>query len=150
MLFRSGRYQYIKNNDAAAPDCDLSRNSKEWADILIDSKPLKVSIDDGEITILATNEETERGYGGDEWQNVGVDLDSIPDFVKALGIIPAEREGNRQYFYADSEEEECVPLWGGSCRIASNAGASALDLGNLRSLVNGSIGFFSAYYDFES
>ena len=146
----NGRYQYIKDNDAAAPDCDLSMDSKEWADILIDSKPLKVSIDDGEITILATNEETGKEYGGDEWQNVGIDIDPIPDFVKALGIIPAEREGNRQYFYADSEEEECVPLWGGSCRIASNAGASALDLGNLRSLVNGSIGFFSAYYDFES
>ena len=70
--------------------------------------------------------------------------------MKALGIIPAEREGNRQYFYADSEEEECVPLRGGGCHNTSNAGASALNLGDLRSRVNGDVGFFSAYYDFES
>lgn len=88
----NGRYQYIKDNDAAAPDCDLSRDSKERADVLIDGKPLKVSVEDGEITILATNEETGKEYGGDEWQNVGIDLEPIPDFVKALGIILEEHE----------------------------------------------------------
>lgn len=146
----NGRYQYIKDNDAAAPDCDLSRGSKEWADVLIDGKPLKVSVDDGEITILATDEETEKGYSGDRWEDVGIDLDPIPDFVKALGIIPAEHEGNKEYFYADSEEDECVPFRGGSCGNTSDAGASALRLNRLRSDVYGGIGFFSAYYDVES
>ena len=75
---QNGRYQYIKDNDAAAPDCDLSMDSKEWLDVLIDGKPLKVSVEDGEITILATNEETGKEYGGDEWQNVGIDIDPIP------------------------------------------------------------------------
>lgn len=143
----NGRYQYIKNNDAAAPDCDLSKDSIEWADVLIDGKPLKVSIDDGEITILATDEETEKGYTGDRWENVGIDLDPIPDFVKALGIIPAEHDGNKEYFYADTEKGECVPLRGGCYYGASYAGASALALRKLRSDVYGDIGFFSAYYD---
>lgn len=142
-----GRYQYIKNNDAAAPDCDLSKDSKEWVDVLIDGKPLKVSVEDGEITILATDEETGREYGGDEWQNVGIDLDPIPDYVKALGIIPAEHDGNREYFYADAEERECVPFRGGSYSNASGAGASALYLNCLRSYVGGNVGFFSAYYE---
>lgn len=146
----NGRYQYIKDNDAAAPDCDLSMDSKEWLDVLIDGKPLKVSVEDGEITILATNEETGKEYGGDEWQNVGIDIDPIPDFVKALGIIPARHEGNREYFYADAEESECVPIRGGSCFSTSDGRSSALDLYLLRSDVYGSIGFFSAYYKVES
>lgn len=146
----NGRYQYIKDNDAAAPDCDLSMDSKEWLDVLIDGKPLKVSVEDGEITILATNEETGKEYGGDEWQNVGIDIDPIPDFVKALGIIPARHEGNREYFYADAEESECVPIRGGCCYITSSGGSSALFLGCLRSDVGGDIGFFSAYYKVES
>lgn len=146
----NGRYQYIKDNDAAAPDCDLSRNSKEWADVLIDGKPLKASVDSGEITILATDEETEKGYDGDRWENIQIDLDPIPDFVKAIGIIPAEHEGNKAYFYVDTEEDECVPIRGGSCSYTSYAGASALYLNYLRSNVNGGIGFFSAYYDCES
>lgn len=146
----NGRYQYIKDNDAAAPDCDLSMDSKEWLDVLIDGKPLKVSVEDGEITILATNEETGKEYGGDEWQNVGIDIDPIPDFVKALGIIPARHEGNREYFYADAEESECVPIRGGCCCSTSHGGSSALDLGFLRSHVNGGVGFFSAYYKVES
>lgn len=146
----NGRYQYIKDNDAAAPDCDLSMDSKEWLDVLIDGKPLKVSVEDGEITILATNEETGKEYGGDEWQNVGIDIDPIPDFVKALGIIPARHEGNREYFYADAEESECVPVRGGCCYDSSDGGSSALLLYDLRSRVRGHIGFFSAYYKVES
>lgn len=146
----NGRYQYIKDNDAAAPDCDLSMDSKEWLDVLIDGKPLKVSVEDGEITILATNEETRKEYGGDEWQNVGIDIDPIPDFVKALGIIPARHEGNREYFYADAEESECVPIRGGSCYGTSDGGSSALSLYGLRSDVGGNFGFFSAYYKVES
>ena len=146
----NGRYQYIKDNDAAAPDCDLSKDSKEWADVLIDGKPLKVSVEDGEITILATNEETGKEYGGDEWQNIGIDIDPIPDFVKALGIIPAWHEGNREYFYADAEEDECVPVRGASYNSTSDPGASALTLSDLRSGVGGDVGFFSAYYDVES
>lgn len=146
----NGRYQYIKDNDAAAPDCDLSMDSKEWLDVLIDGKPLKVSVEDDEVTILATNEETGKEYGGDEWQNVGIDIDPIPDFVKALGIIPARHEGNREYFYADAEESECVPLRGGSYYNTSGGGSSALSLGGLRSNVYGNVGFFSAYYKVES
>ena len=107
-------------------------------------------MEDGEITILATNEETGKEYGGDEWQNVGIDIDPIPDFVKALGIIPARHEGNREYFYADAEESECVPLRGGNYGNTSGGGSSALYLGILRSDVHGRVGFFSAYYKVES
>ena len=39
-----------------------------------------------------------------------------------------------------------MPIRGGSYNNASNAGASALNLNNLRSNVNGNIGFFSAYH----
>ncbi len=145
-----GRFQYIKDNDAAAPDCDLSRDSKEWADVLIDEKPLKVSVEDGKITILATNGGTGKKYGGEEWQNVRIEIDSIPDFVKALGILPAKREGNKEYFYADTRESECVPFRGGCFNDASGAGTSALELDYSRSGIHGIVGFFTAYYDFES
>jgi len=145
-----GRYQYIKDNDAAAPDCNLSRDSKEWADVLIDGKPLKASVDGGHITILVTDKEIEKGYGGDRWQDVRINLNLIPDFVKSLGIIPAEQERNKEWFYVDTEEDECVPFRGGCYSTASKAGASALHLDNLRSYVLGNFGFFSAYYDLKT
>ena len=70
--------------------------------------------------------------------------------MKALGIIPARHEGNREYFYADAEESECVPIRGGGYRDTSYGGSLALFLRNLRSHVYGSVGFFSAYYKVES
>jgi len=145
----NGKYQYIKNNDAAAPDCDLSKDSKEWADVLIDGKPLKASVDDGKITILATDEETEKGYGSDRWKNVGINLDTIPDFIKALGIIPADHEENMEYFYANTGEDERIPFRGGCYYNTSTAGASALNLDNLRFVACNNSGFFSAYYDLK-
>ena len=70
--------------------------------------------------------------------------------MKALGILPAKREGNKEYFYADTRESECVPFRGGCFNDASGAGASALELDCSRSGIHGVVGFFTAYYDFES
>ena len=39
-----------------------------------------------------------------------------------------------------------MPIRGGSYNNTSNGGSSALNLNNLRSNVNGNIGFFSAYH----
>jgi hypothetical protein len=143
----NGRYQYIKDNDAAAPDCDLSFLSHEWEDVLIDGKQMKVSYDDGSIAIFSGGRNISRGFGGSSWEDVNIDLDDIPDFVKAIGIIPSNVTYNQEIFYVDTEENECVPFRGGGFNGTSNAGSSALDLSNLRFNAYGSLGFFSAYYE---
>jgi hypothetical protein len=141
-----GVYQYIKDNDAAASDCDLSQNSTEWENVIIDGKPLKAEFND-ELHIKATDAKPSNSYGGYAWKDVHIDVEDIPDFVKAIGILPAKHEDNIALCYIDTEESEVIPIRGGSCDTASSAGSSALLLYHLRSSAYWNVGFFSAYYE---
>ena len=145
-----GKIQYIKNNDAAAPDCDMSENSAEWADVLIDGKPLKASFADDEVCFVATDDETVGDYGGSRWKDVEINIENIPDYVKALGIFPAKQADNDAIVYVDTEGGERVPLRGGGFSDPSSAGSSALYLNHERSHAGGYIGFFSAYYEVKA
>lgn len=147
MRMVDGKIQYIKNNDAAAPDCDMSEDSMEWVDVLIDGKPLKASFTDGKICFVATDDETVEDYDSSRWKDVGINVGNIPDYVKALGIFPAKQADNDAIVYVDTEEGEKVPIRGGGYSSASFAGSSALYLYYLRSHASGGIGFFSAYYE---
>ncbi len=150
MRMVDGKIQYIKNNDAAAPDCDMSENSAEWADVLIDGKPLKASFADDEVCFVATDDETVGDYGGSRWKDVEINIENIPDYVKALGIFPAKQADNDAIVYVDTEEGERVPLRGGSYHSTSHGGSSALGLNGLRSHAYGCFGFFSAYYEVKA
>lgn len=147
MRMANGRIQYIKDNDAAAPDCDLSADSKEWVDVLIDGKPLKATFKNREVCFVATDAKTEEDYSGSRWHDAEINIENIPDYVKALGIFPAEQADNKAIVYVNTEESETVPIRGGSYYSTSKAGSSALNLHYLRSHASGSIGFFSAYYE---
>ena len=69
---------------------------------------------------------------------------TVPDILKSLCIFPldASHGGNRFYFRNNGER---LPFRGGNWSNGSDAGSFYLNLGNPRSNVNRSIGFFSAF-----
>lgn len=71
---------------------------------------------------------------------------TLPEIIRELLLAPVEGVANVGNFWWNLEGER-VPIRGGGCGNTSYAGASALNLGDLRSDVNGDIGFFSAYQE---
>ena len=141
-----GKLQYIKDNDAAAPDCDLSMDSAEWVDALIDGKPLRADYHGGKVYFNAEERETTNSYGRCRWQDAVIDVSRIPDEVKALGILPIEQTNNGAVVYVDTEKE-VMPIRGGAFYYTSYCGVNAVHMHDLRNNEVGSFGFFSAYYE---
>ena len=71
---------------------------------------------------------------------------TLPEIIRELLLAPVSGVTNVGNFWWDCSGER-VPIRGGSYNGASDAGASALNLLNLRSNVGGRIGFFSAYQE---
>lgn len=71
---------------------------------------------------------------------------TLPEIIRELLLAPVEGVANVGNFWWNLEGER-VPVRGGCYDATSNAGASALYLNLLRSLVGGDIGFFSAYQE---
>ena len=131
----------MKDNDAAAPDADLSEDSKEFLQITVDGLPVRMGSDGDGLKI--TTEEV-RDYDYDERRNVEVELSEVPEILKDLGIITEGMEKSREWLAADPGLEECVCYVGASFDNTSHAGPSALYLSFVRSHVYTSIGFLSA------
>ena len=138
---KHGRLEYMADNDAAAPDADLSADSKEFLEVLVDGCP--VNIGPGENGMMITTGEVE-GWDCVEREDVCTDLKTVPQILIDLGIITDDMESSKELFAADAELDEAVCFVGGSSRNTSNAGASALSLLNPRSDVGAGLGFFSA------
>lgn len=137
---RNGLLQAAKDNDAAM-DIDLTLEGDAWENIKDDSgKPVRVSIEDGEI-IFTTKEEISEGYDGCRWGNVKIDCES--EQLKELGLYPGEADA---YCYIDSTNGEYLPRCGGSWSLTSVAGVFLVDLDYPRSNAYSRIGFRSAYY----
>ena len=71
---------------------------------------------------------------------------TLPEIIRELLLAPVEGVANVGNFWWNLEGER-VPFRGGCYHDTSNAGASALNLDNLRSYVYGDVGFFSAYQE---
>ena len=71
---------------------------------------------------------------------------TLPEIIRELLLAPVEGVANVGNFWWNLEGER-VPFRGGCYHDTSNAGASALNLNNLRSNVYGDVGFFSAYQE---
>lgn len=144
-----GVLEYIPNNDAALEDCDLSRDSKDWKQIITDAinkSVARVNVEHGEITITdkAAGEEYTPDHGGIPIKDLKVDLNHIPQVLRDLGIIPESRldsEG-KTYVWFDATEGEYMPLRG-----SASSGPSALNLNLVRSHSYDNIGFRSAFYE---
>ena len=139
---KSGKLEYMPNNDAAAPDADLSEDSKEFLEVLTDGRPVRIGPgEDGDMMI--TTGEVE-GYDAVEREEVSVSLDEVPQILEDLGIVVNDENASKEWFAADAELYEAVCFVGACYYDASNSGPSALDLSNPRSHVHANVGFFSA------
>lgn len=139
---KSGKLEYMPNNDAAAPDADLSEDSKEFLEVLANGRPVMIGPgEDGDMMI--TTGEVE-GYDAVEREEVSVSLDEVPQILEDLGIIVNDENASKEWFAADAELYEAVCFVGASYDNTSTSGPSALSLYYPRSSVNTLIGFFSA------
>lgn len=139
---KSGKLEYMPNNDAAAPDADLSEDSKEFLEVLANGRPVMIGPgEDGDMMI--TTGEVE-GYDAVEREEVSVSLDEVPQILEDLGIIVNDENASKEWFAADAELYEAVCFVGASCHSTSNSGPSALHLHHPRSRVSAAVGFFSA------
>ena len=138
---KRGRLEYMANNDAAAPDADLSEESREFLEVLVDGRP--VNIGPGEDGMMVTTGEVE-GWDCVDREDVCVDLKTVPQVLKDLGIITDDMGASTELFAADAGLDEAVCFVGGGCNSTSHAGSSALSVYNPRSDVYTYIGFFSA------
>ena len=131
----------MADNDAAAPDADLSADSKEFLEVLVDGCP--VNIGPGENGMMITTGEVE-GWDCVEREDVCTDLKTVPQILIDLGIITDDMESSKELFAADAELDEAVCFVGAGYDSTSDSGPSALYLGNPRSYGSTVIGFFSA------
>lgn len=149
-----GVLEYIPNNNAALEDYDLSRDSKDWQQIItdeVDKDVVRVDVEDGEITITdkEAGEDYTPDYDGTPIKDLKVDLNRIPQALRDLGIIPEsclDSEG-KTYVWFDATEGEYMPFRGSAFSSASSSGPSALGLINVRSYSNVDFGFRSAFYE---
>lgn len=142
LRLRRGVLEYMENNDAAAPDADLSFESQEFKPVLVNGLPVKIGPNDEGVMCITTGEVG--GYDAVERNEVKIELSEVPQILKDLGIITDNMETSEEWFAADAELDEAVLFGGGSFHSTSDAGPSALYLHHARSNVLAGLGFFSA------
>ena len=139
---KRGKLEYMPDNDAAAPDADLSEDSKEFLEVLANGRPVMIGPgEDGDMMI--TTGEVE-GYDAVEREEVSVSLDEVPQILEDLGIVVNDESASKEWFAADAELDEAICFVGASYDSTSSSGPSALYLCDPRSGVGANIGFFSA------
>ena len=138
---KRGKLEYMANNDAAAPDADLSEESTEFLEVLVDGSPVKIG--PGENGMMITTEEVE-GWDCVERGDVCIDLKTVPDILKDIGIITDDTETESDIFAADAELDEAICFVGAYWNHASHSGPSALYLNYPRAHARANVGLFSA------
>lgn len=108
---KRGKLEYMPNNDAAAPDDDLSENSTEFLEVLAGGRPVKIG--PGENGMMITTGEVE-GWDCVERGKVCVDLKDVPHILKDLGIITDDMGASEEWFAADAELDEAICFVGAS------------------------------------
>lgn len=138
---KNGTLEYMPNNDAASPDADLSENSTEFLEVLVDGLPVKIGHKEKRLMITTGKVESwdyaNRG-------KVCIDLKTVPDILKDLGIIIDDADSEMEIFSADTELEEAICIVGGSSNSAFSSGTSAVMFDNHRTDTDVSLGLFSA------
>ena len=97
--------------------------------------------------VAITTGQVKEDWDGAHMRDIQLDgLESIPQIIFDLAILPPDYKERKDGIYVDSELEEAVPFRGASFCSTSNAGASAIRLDSSRSYVGVLIGFRSALY----
>lgn len=138
---KRGKLEYMANNDAAAPDADLSEESTEFLEVLVDGSPVKIG--PGENGMMITTGEVE-GWDCVERGDVCIDLKTVPDILKDIGIITDDTETETDIFAADAELDEAICFVGAYWYDTSYSGPSALYLSYPRACAGAYVGLFSA------
>lgn len=138
---KRGKLEYMANNDAAAPDADLSEESTEFLEVLVDGSPVKIG--PGENGMMITTGEVE-GWDCVERGDVCIDLKTVPDILKDIGIITDDTETETDIFAADAELDEAICFVGAGWHDTSLSGPSALALDYPRTSALATVGLFSA------
>ena len=138
---KRGKLEYMANNDAAAPDADLSEGSTEFLEVLVDGCPVKIG--PGENGMMITTGEVE-GWDCVERGDVCIDLKTVPDILKDLGIITDDTGSETEIFAADAELDEAICFVGADWYGTSYSGPSALHLSYPLTYASANVGLFSA------
>ena len=146
LRLRKGAIEYIKDNDAAV--VDLSPDSEAWQTAKTAAgETIYLDATNGGVTV--TTEAPEEDWNGCRFTDLEIKLEEMPEILQQLGIVPQNVEEEMACIYADSGEEEAVPFRGSGFDSTSYGGLGALYLDNARSFVYNSVGFRSAYVEFE-
>ena len=142
MRVKDGILYQCKDNDAALPETDLSKDGKDWETIKDDNGcVIRCGQDENGNLIFTTREDIEAEYAGDEWEDVNMEAQS--ETLKELAFYPGEKKA---YCYADGTDGEyCLPR-GGSWYRGANAGVFYSYLHDARSDSSAYIGGRSAYF----
>ena len=84
------------------------------------------------------------GYDCVERGDVCIDLKTVPDILKDIGIITDDTESETEIFAADAELDEAICFVGACWNDASHSGPSALGLGDPRTYAGADFGLISA------
>lgn len=100
LRLKSGAIQYMPDNDAAAPDADLSISSEEFQEVHVDDLPFPDPVrmganEDGEL-VITTDKEKVDGWAGGMRSETYVNLTEVPQILKDLGIITDDMKENSE------------------------------------------------------
>ena len=146
LRLRKGAIEYIKDNDAAL--ANLSPDSEAWQRVKT-AAGQDIFLDTAHGGVTVTTEAPEDCWDGCRFKEMEIALEEVPEILQQLGIVPQNVKEETAYIYADSSEDETVPFRGSGFRGASSGGVGALGLRYARSDVYHSVGFRSAYVEFE-
>ena len=142
MRVKDGILYQCKDNDAALPETDLSKDGKDWETIKDDNGcVIRCGQDENGNLIFTTREDIEAEYAGDEWEDVNMEAQS--ETLKELAFYPGEKKA---YCYADGTDGEYCLFRGGGWGSGAGAGVFASSLSNDRSNSDASLGGRSAYF----
>ena len=142
MRVKDGILYQCKDNDAALPETDLSKDGKDWETIKDDNGcVIRCGQDNNGNLIFTTREDIEAEYAGDEWEDVNMEAQS--ETLKELAFYPGEKKA---YCYADGTDGEYCLFRGGNWYNGANAGVFHSSLSNPRSNSNAYLGGRSAYF----
>lgn len=134
-----GVLQVAENNDAAM-NIDLSKESNKWKTVLDNGKKIRLDCT-GEDVIFTTCADIDADFNGCRWRDVIFDCNQT-ETLKALGLYAGEPN---VHFCAETTGE-CLPICGGRWLDTFHAGVFNVCFHNTRSNFSSSIGFRSAYY----
>ena len=142
MRVKDGILYQCKDNDAALPETDLSKDGKDWETIKDDNGcVIRCGQDENGNLIFTTREDIEAEYAGDEWEDVNMEAQS--ETLKELAFYPGEKKA---YCYADGTDGEYCLFRGGNWGDGASAGVFSSGLDYDRSSCNANLGGRSAYF----